>query len=150
MDWTCVCADVEAAAGGARATGDLACVAWAPLIGKTAELIAVARGSVVKIMAVDGDLAKPAVEQVSARQSPTSTRNTLPQQRVKPPGTQVGGDLKHDAPVWKVDWSAFALELAASCEAAPPQPPTVSLWRMNFESVFGPEPAVVITGAPEQ
>ena len=60
---------------------------------------------------------------------------------------QVGDDLMHDSPVWKLAWSAFALEIAASCEAKTPLPPSVSVWKMNIEGHFGSEPACVVTGS---
>lgn len=67
MDWECTCADLEAAAGCSALTGQVACCAWAPLVGRSKETIAVARGSAVRILGLHGSLLKPTVEQVRLR-----------------------------------------------------------------------------------
>lgn len=54
MDWVCVCSDIEASAQLRGLENGISSVAWAPLMGRDAECIAVSRGSVVRLLALQG------------------------------------------------------------------------------------------------
>ena len=54
MDWVCVCSDIEAITRPSSDDGDISSVAWAPLMGRDAECIAVSRGAVVRLFAIQG------------------------------------------------------------------------------------------------
>jgi hypothetical protein len=56
MDWVCVCADLESSSRVQKKEGAMACVAWAPLMGRKAECIAVARGNVVRLFSLQGHM----------------------------------------------------------------------------------------------
>jgi hypothetical protein len=66
MDWVCTCRDLEAAAGCSGLSGRVACAAWAPVVGRTKEVIAVARDNAVRILGLSGNLLKPDIELVRA------------------------------------------------------------------------------------
>lgn len=56
MEWVCVCSDIEAGAQVSESASAITSVAWAPLLGRDAECIAVSRGAVVRLFALQGQL----------------------------------------------------------------------------------------------
>lgn len=56
VDWICVCADLEDTSGIREKQDAVSGVAWAPLMARKAECIAVARGSTVRLLALGGQL----------------------------------------------------------------------------------------------
>jgi hypothetical protein len=56
MDWVCVCEDLEEQAQVPSNEDAISGLAWAPLMGRKSECIAVARGSTVRLLALGGQL----------------------------------------------------------------------------------------------
>lgn len=56
MDWVCVCEDLEERAQIGHKQDAITGVAWAPLMARKSECIALARGRVVRLVALGGQL----------------------------------------------------------------------------------------------
>lgn len=56
MAWTCVCENLEERAQIYHKTDPIASVAWAPLMARKVECIAVARGGMVRLLGLGGQL----------------------------------------------------------------------------------------------
>lgn len=57
---------------------------------------------------------------------------------------QLGPPLEHDGAIWKLAWSRFGTELAASCERGPTASASVAIWRLGLDGTFGDAPASVL------
>lgn len=57
---------------------------------------------------------------------------------------QIGEDVKHDAPVWQVQWSNLGMDLAVSCSRTSSHPSAVHVHRVNLLGELEPEAAAVI------
>ena len=56
LDWICVCEDLEERSQVHHRQASVSGVAWAPLMARKAECIAVARGSTVRLLSLGGQL----------------------------------------------------------------------------------------------
>eukprot|EP00892_Ulva_mutabilis_P010989 jgi/Ulvmu1/8262/UM041_0073.1 len=125
MSWVCVLSDVESRAQVRASLDNITSVAWAPLMGREAECIAVGRGSVVRIFALQGHI-----------------RHGNAKQRMHV--HQVGQDLAHDSKVWKLAWDCLGMNLAVSCERVQNTQAYVALWKLRLTGDLGDRPSFIV------